>query len=276
MGKRILSTVLLWGIVGASLWFFRTTGALVLIAVISVLTLRELFQLMRAAGYTPFHKLGLCFGVLITMAPWYEASVRFPTHFLLALATIAFAVRLLRERTPENRVESLSSTLFGLIYVSLMLQYLVRIVTPLPNDTITPDGRLLLCLWLIATAKFCDVGALITGLAVGRHKMSPIISPQKTWEGAAGGVLVSMGVAAWIAWLARAQFPHHMTPLAAALMAVPLAALGIVADLIESVLKRRANLKDSGAAIPGLGGFFDMSDSLILVAPVGYFFFRLP
>ena len=66
------------------------------------------------------------------------------------------------------------------------------------------------------------------------------------------------------------------TPLVAALMAIPIAALGIVADLVESVLKRRANLKDSGSALPGLGGFFDMSDSLILAAPVGYFLFRLP
>jgi phosphatidate cytidylyltransferase len=59
-------------------------------------------------------------------------------------------------------------------------------------------------------------------------------------------------------------------------MAIPIALLGIVADLVESVIKRRANMKDSGGALPGLGGFFDMSDSLILVAPVGYFLFRLP
>jgi phosphatidate cytidylyltransferase len=157
-----------------------------------------------------------------------------------------------------------------------MLQYLVRIITPLPNDLVTADGRLLLCVWLVATAKFCDVGALLTGMAIGRHKMSPVISPKKTWEGAVGGVLISMVVAAFIAWLARNQFPAHMTPVVAACMAAPLAVLGIVADLVESVLKRTANMKDSGAAIPGLGGFFDMSDSLILVAPVGYLFFRLP
>jgi phosphatidate cytidylyltransferase len=130
--------------------------------------------------------------------------------------------------------------------------------------------------WLVATAKFCDVGALLTGMAIGRHKMSPVISPKKTWEGAVGGVLISMVVAAFIAWLARNQFPAHMTPVVAACMAAPLAVLGIVADLVESVLKRTANMKDSGAAIPGLGGFFDMSDSLILVAPVGYLFFHLP
>lgn len=276
MGKRILSTLVLWGIVGTALWYFRTAGALVLIGVIAVLTLGEFYQLMRAAGFTPFHKLGLCFGGLITMAPMLEAWLRLPMHLLLALATIAFAIRLLGERQPENRVETLGSTLLGLIYVSFMLHYLVRIVTPLPGDTLTPDGRLLLCLWLVAAAKFCDVGALLTGLAIGRHRMSPVISPKKTWEGAIGGVLSSMLVAAVFAWFARRHLPAHMTPGIAALMAAPLAVLGIVADLIESVIKRRANLKDSGGAIPGLGGFFDISDSLILAAPVGYLLFRLP
>jgi phosphatidate cytidylyltransferase len=276
MGKRVISTVLLWAVVGATLWFFRTPGAQVLIGAISVLTLAEFYRLMRGSGYAPFHKLGLCFGGLITMAPAAEAWLDFPSHLLLPLATVAFAIRLLSERTPENRMESLGSTLFGLVYVSLLLQYLVRIVTPLPGDAIPPEGRLLLCLWLVATTKFCDVGALLTGMAIGRHKMSPVISPKKTWEGAAGGILASMGVAALIAWLARDVFPPHLTPLVAALLAAPIAIVGIVGDLIESVLKRRANMKDSGGALPGLGGFFDLSDSLILAAPLGYLFFRLP
>lgn len=276
MGQRIFSTVLLWSIVGATLWFLRTTGALVLIAAISVLTLGEFYQLMRASGFYPFHKLGLCFGFLITMAPLIEARFPVPTHLLLALAAIVFAVRLLGERPPESRVESFCSTLFGLIYVSLMLQYFVRIVTPLEGDTISPDGRLLLGLWLVAVAKFCDVGALLTGLAIGRHKMSPVISPKKTWEGAIGGVLVAMGVGAAIAWLARDEFPAHLTPLVAALMAAPIGVLAIVADLVESVIKRRAGRKDSGALLPGLGGIFDTSDSLILAAPVAWFFFHLP
>jgi len=276
MGKRIFSTILLWSVVGATLWFFRTPGALVLIGVISVLTLSEFYQLMRGSGFAPFHKLGLVFGGLITMAPALQVLVPAPTHLLLPLATVAFAIRVLGERTPENRMETLASTLFGLVYVSLMLQYLVRIVTPLPGDSISPDGRLLLCLWLVATTKFCDVGALLTGMAIGRHRMSPVISPKKTWEGAVGGVLVSMGVGALIAWLAADVFPRHMTPLVAALIAAPIAVVGIAADLIESVLKRRANMKDSGSALPGLGGFFDLSDSMILTAPLGYLLFLLP
>ena len=276
MPQRILSTVVLWSVVAGSLWFFRTNGALVLIALISVFTLREFYQLMRAMGYAPFDKLGLFFGTLITVAPWVEAQFHRPAHPLLALATVVFAIRLLGERTPENRVESLAATLLGLVYVSLLMQYLTRIVTPLPGDAISANSRLLLCLWLVIVAKFCDMGALLSGLAFGRHKMSPLISPKKTWEGAVGGVLFSMATGALFASFARGVFPAHLTPLVAALVAAPIAVLGIVADLIESAIKRRANAKDSGATIPGIGGMFDLSDSILLAAPVGYFLFGLP
>lgn len=276
MGKRILSTVLLWTIVGASLWYFRTTGALVLITLISVLTLREFYQLMHGSGYDPFDKFGMLLGGLITLGPWLHAVGGWPTGLLLPVAVVIFAVRLLGERAPEKRLESLGSTLFGLVYVSVMMSYLIAIVTPLPGDTLSADGRLLLALWLVAVAKFCDVGALLSGLAFGRHKMSPRISPKKTWEGAVGGVLISTGLGALFAWLARGELPAHMTPLVAALIAVPIAIVGIVADLVESVIKRHANMKDSGTTIPGIGGVFDLSDSIILVAPIGYFLFRLP
>ena len=276
MGKRIVSTVLLWTLVGLALWYFRTNGALVLITLISVLTLREFYRLMHGAGYDPFDKFGMSIGGLITLGPWLHARLGWPSDFLLPLAVVVFAVRLLGERTPETRVESLASTLVGLVYVAVMLSYLVAIVTPLPGDIVSADGRLILCLWLVAVTKFCDTGALLTGLAIGRHKMSPQISPKKTWEGAVGGVLCSMGIGALIAWLARGMFPPHMTPLISALIALPIAIVGIIADLVESVLKRRANMKDSGRTIPGIGGMFDLSDSIILVAPIGYYLFRLP
>jgi phosphatidate cytidylyltransferase len=276
MPQRIFSTVLLWAIVAAVLWFFRINGALILVTVVSVLTLREFYLLMHGAGYRPFDRLGLLLGGLITIEPWLQARFGLPAGHTLALAVVIFSVRILGEREGQDRMGSLGSTLFGLVYVSFMLHYFTRILTPLPGDAVSPDGRLLLALWLIATAKFCDVGGLLAGLAFGRHKMSPQISPKKTWEGAVGGVLVSMGVGALIAWLARDHFPPHLTPLVAALFAIPIALLGIVSDLVESIIKRHAAIKDSGALIPGIGGMFDLSDSLLLVAPVGYLLFRLP
>jgi phosphatidate cytidylyltransferase len=271
VAKRITSTVVLWLLVLAALWYFRTNGAIVVIVGISVLTLRELYTLMAAAGNAPFSGLGLLFGGLITLAPWTQARYGIASHPLVALAAVVFSIRMLLERAPEKRVEALSSTLFGLVYVSLLLQYLVRLVTPQSGDTIAPEGRLVLCLWVVAVAKFCDVGALLTGLAIGRHPMAPLTSPKKTWEGAVGGVVVSMGIGALVAWLGRSVLPAAMTPLRAALLAAPLAAVAIVSDLVESVIKRRAALKDSGGGVPGIGGIFDLSDSLILAAPVAYF-----
>src|SRR5258706_3748028 len=203
MGKRIFSTLLLWTIVAIALWFFRTTGALVLITLISVLTLREFYQLMHASGYDPFDKFGMFFGALITLGPWARAQWGWPVHLLLPFAVIVFAIRLLGERTPETRVESLASTLFGLAYVPLLLQYLVAIATPLPGDAVSPDARLLLCLWLVAALKFCDTGALLTGNAIGRHQKAPQVSPKRTWEGAGGGGVIFMGGGAFIAGGAR-------------------------------------------------------------------------
>ena len=110
MVKRTLSTVALWTVIGIALWNFRTNGALVLLALITALTLREFYQLMHAMGHRPFDKLGIFFGTLITLAPWFEAQCHWPAHPLLALATVVFSVRLLGERTPETRVESLATT----------------------------------------------------------------------------------------------------------------------------------------------------------------------
>ncbi len=275
MAKRISSTVLLWLVVFAVLWFFRTTGAVVGIVLLSVFTLREFYQMMAASGDAPFAKLGMLFGGLITLAPWTEVRFGLPAHPLIALATLVFSIRMLSERTPDKRIDALASTLFGLVYVAVLLQYLVRIAVPVPGDTLTADARLVLVLWVVAVAKFCDVGALLTGMAIGRHPMAPGISPKKTWEGAAGGVAIAMGVGALIFLLARSVLPAPMNPLRGALLAAPLAAVGIVSDLVESVIKRRATLKDSGGGVPGIGGIFDLSDSLILAAPVGYFLLGL-
>ncbi len=272
MAKRIFSTVLLWAIVAGSLWYFRTTGAVILIGVIATLTLGEFYKLLAGAKLAPFDRLGMMLGGLITISPWLQQQHGLASEHLLALAVVIFAFRIIGERTTETRVEALASTVFGLVYVAFMLQYLVRIVIFNPY---APEQGLILFIWLVAVSKFCDVGALLTGLAIGKHKMSPEISPKKTWEGAIGGVIVSMGVGALFAWLARDHLPAHITPLYAALIAGPIAVVAIVSDLIESVIKRRAAIKDSGGVIPGIGGMFDVSDSLILTAPVGYLLLQL-
>jgi phosphatidate cytidylyltransferase len=266
--NRLLSFVVLWASVLAVLWFFRAAGALALITLLSVMTLREFYGLLQDSGHRPLAASGTLLGAMLATAPWVEPFWPGAAHLLpVAVAVVAC----LALRSPaEHRVDVLGSTLFGLLYVPALFAFLVKIVRPFPGDALPADGRLLLGLWLVAVVKFCDVGALLTGMAVGRHKMAPVISPKKTWEGAVGGVAVSAGLGALLAWLWRDSFPAHFTPGFAALAAVPLAILGVVSDLIESVIKRRANRKDSGQSIPGIGGIFDLTDSLLLTAPVGY------
>ena len=275
MTKRIVSTATIWIVILTALWCFRTPAAVVLASLCSVLALREFYRLQTAAGNAPFAWLGMFFGALITAAPWTEAVLGWPAHPLLAFAAVIFAIRILGERPAEKRVEALASTLFGLVYVALLLQYLVRLVTPLPGDAVSANGRLLLCVWLVAVAKSSDVGALVTGLLCGRHKMAPVISPKKTWEGAAGGVASSIIIGSVGAALARGHWaghwPAHLTPGRAAVIAVPIAVVAIISDLVESVIKRQAALKDSGRTVPGIGGVFDVVDSLLLTAPIGYF-----
>lgn len=270
MLKRILSTFALWAVVLLALRAFGSTGAIWMITAIGVLTLREFYTMVARSGVDPFDRCGMFLGAAITLGPLYFDRYAGAAE-LLALAVIVFSVRILRERDPQSRVETLAWSVFGVIYVPFMLHFIGRITL-----IETPHERtgLVMALWLIAVSKFCDVGALLSGMAFGKHKMAPQISPKKTWEGFIGGLITSALIGAGIAWFYRSYLPPGFTPGWAALLAVPIAAIAAASDLVESIMKRRASMKDSGAAIPGIGGMFDLTDSLILAAPLGYAVFH--
>ena len=276
MVSRLLSTLLLWAVILAGLWYFGAHAAVWLLAAIATLSLHEFYALTEKMGCAPFRWLGLLFCVLLIAAPYYvteymaggeEFAGLAPA--LLAVAIVLCSILSLGARDNGARVGALAASVSGLVYIPFLLHYLVRILL-LASD---PTSGLLQCVWVVAVSKFCDVGALLTGLAIGRHKLAPTISPKKTWEGAVGGVVMSAGVGAAYAYYAADYMPEDMTPAVAALLAMPLAVTTIVSDLIESSLKRRADSKDAGALIPGIGGALDLSDSLILTAPVAYFIF---
>jgi phosphatidate cytidylyltransferase len=274
--SRILSTLVLWVVLLGSLYCFGAHAAVALIALLSALTLHEFYGLTEKMGARPFRWMGIFFGVLMTAGPYYLAFyidefdlISGLATGLLVLAMLVTCGRALAERDNSSRIEAIAATVGGLFYIPFLLQFLVCILMR-ESDS---GENLALCLWVVAVAKFCDVGALLTGLAIGRHKMAPLISPKKTWEGAVGGVLVSAGVGAGVAFFASAHLPNSLTPLIAALIAALLAIIAIISDLMESALKRRADIKDTGKLIPGIGGAFDLADSLILTAPVAYFIF---
>jgi phosphatidate cytidylyltransferase len=130
-----------------------------------------------------------------------------------------------------------------------------------------PDGFawLLMACWLAWGSDSC---AYFVGRAIGRHKLYPKVSPQKTWEGAIGGVLgAAVGAYGWQAWIGPDIDGVHL-----AILAVLASTLGQCGDLAESLLKRSAGVKDSGKILPGHGGLFDRVDALIFVGPtlLGY------
>jgi phosphatidate cytidylyltransferase len=113
-----------------------------------------------------------------------------------------------------------------------------------------------------------DTGAFYTGRLLGRHKLAPSISPGKTWEGAVGGMLASLAMAA----LAHFWFFSNLSLKAALPLAAAMNVLGVIGDLTESALKRSAGAKDAANILPGHGGLLDRLDSLLFNAPVIYYF----
>jgi phosphatidate cytidylyltransferase len=132
-----------------------------------------------------------------------------------------------------------------------------------------PHGKDLVVM-AIAMAAFGDTFAMFAGKTIGRHKMTPILSPNKTWEGLAAGFLGSIFAALLVRHLLWPSI--HLLP--AVSLALIIGIVGPVGDLIESMIKRASHVKDAGALLPGHGGVLDRADALIFTAPVVYYFSR--
>ncbi len=282
MIQRVLSTVVLWSSLIALLLFFGPQAGVWAVALIGLVAQHEFYAILSKRGMQPFNKLGVFLGACMLLGPYYIGTLVMhrdepglaPTFLalntgILAAAVILCCVRILNEREPAHRVEALLATVFGLVLIPFLLQFFVCIFF-LGRDEYS---GLLLAVWLLAVVKFCDTGALLTGLAFGKTKLAPSISPKKTWEGAAGGIVFAMIVGAGLAFLMRNWLPESFSVPFAAAAAIPIAVLGIIGDLVESMIKRMADVKDSGGAIPGIGGAFDLIDSVLLAAPVAYLIF---
>lgn len=170
----------------------------------------------------------------------------------------------------ENFFANVGSTLFGMIYLGISLHLLQQLALIEGPDHTTRGTQLFLV--FLATVKMGDIGAYFGGRAFGKHKMSPRISPGKTWEGFAFSFVGAIAGAYLFSWALAATCSHPpfagwWQPLVWALVLGP---LGVAGDLAESAMKRDAAVKDSGAAVPGFGGFLDILDALILAAPIAY------
>jgi phosphatidate cytidylyltransferase len=165
---------------------------------------------------------------------------------------------------------------FTILYLGGLMGFIV-LVRAVGWTGSSPNGQMgmLALVSLIATVKMSDSGQYLVGRLIGRHKLSPVVSPGKTWEGAVGGVVFAVGTA----WLVFTTVAREMVepaprvgPIEIVFFGILVAVAGIVGDLAESMLKRDASVKDSSTWLPGFGGVLDMIDSLLLAAPVAYLF----
>jgi phosphatidate cytidylyltransferase len=283
--RRLASSVILWSVVlGALFSGNKLLSSYVFLAIMLVLAvsgLIEFYGMVEKRGLACFKGWGIAAGVLLMVATFWQSSGLFgladgPARAndfetsILIIFVLGLCIRQFVSRTNTAGILAISTTLFGLMYVPWLLNFIQKIhFFPGLGET---AGSFYI-LYFILVTKFSDMGAYCVGSLIGRHKMIPRISPGKTWEGFGGAIVVSTGISLLFAHLAGPRLPG-MTLLHAAILGVVLSVAAVVGDLIESLFKREAGLKDSGKLFPGIGGILDLLDSLLFNAPLMYLYLR--
>ena len=260
-------------------------GGLLYLAVIMgivLLGLREFYRLIEDKGAQPLVGFGLAAGVAIPVVAYvgneYHATI------LMTATLLAVMVGQVGKAQITEALASISGTFFGVFYVGWLLSH--AIVLRQFHDVvsakwgaaaaagISPDAGAFYMFYTVGTVVMCDVGAYFGGRAWGRRKLAPQISPSKTVEGALAGI--GVGVCAGLVVkgvfdLAWPSMSRDFSWLVALLFGLVLSIVGIIGDLVESLLKRDARVKDTGSLLPGMGGVLDRIDSNLLAIPVMYY-----
>jgi len=265
--KRILTAIVLIALVFVAVRLAPLPIFWIMLSVLALLAVFEVRAILSAMNRPAWPMLSSA-GTLAVMAaflppkPWL-APVLIGFFGVLTVRTV------LSRKSASESVTRLVSTLFLATYLGLTLGHVGGLLTSQAGEA-RERGEDLLILALVAV-YVGDSCAYYGGRAFGRHKMAPAISPSKTWEGAFFGILGSILGAVSGSLI----FMHVLPLLHAVLLGVLLGGAGIFGDLLESLLKRAADVKDSGALLPGHGGVFDRIDSLLLAAPLLYWYHRL-
>lgn len=271
--RRLFTTVVLWALVLGALFsgnlLVADLALLAVVAVITVFALLEFCDLVQRRGIACFRSYAVATGVLFVSAVWLAETGLLsdkvsPLVVNLALGgsiVIGLFVRRLFWTDMENGLAAVGGTLLALVYIPWLLGFLMSVYFH------SEDNGSWWLLYFILVTKASDMGAYSVGSLIGRHKMIPRVSPGKTWEGLGGALAVSTGAS-----LAFAHFAHDrlvgMTFSHALILGLLLGGGAVVGDLVESLFKREAGVKDSGAYFPGIGGVLDLVDSLLFNAPI--------
>ncbi len=272
---RIISGVSFLSVVGAMALWAPTWVIGLFILALCTLAILETVSLLCAAGFPSLKWTSLGIGLLWMVSAWFAAAHTGALHFLNwvmpGLSAWAIFLGCLFRSDQTKTLEKVTGSFCTVAYVPGLMQFLLLLLF-LGEGSRHGDGRMLL-LYGILVIKFTDIGAYFTGCAIGKHKLIPKISPAKTWEGVLGGVALSVV----ISLLTLTAFRFNVSGMAftwidGIVLGVLLAASGILGDLVESMLKRAADIKDSGHWIKGMGGLLDVLDSLLFAFPVLYLY----
>ena len=267
MLARISSMIVLWAIATLSIIYGKSYGFAIIIGMLALAANIEVCALLRKMGFKPslWYIQITTLVIFICSTNVLAGKQIFISEWIGLFAIAILGLSIVIDPYGDYVKKTVLPTAATIFIVPFMLKNYALIAS-------LGEGfkYIMVAVWVIAAAKFSDVGAYVIGCAFGHHKMAPTMSPNKTWEGAVGGIISSAIIGAVISGfcLKYELFPARLTPLTTALISMPIGMVAIISDLLESVLKRRAGVKDSGAIIPGIGGALDLADSLLLVAPI--------
>ena len=272
----ILIPPLLYVIYQGGVWVLAT------VLLITMIGLTEFYDMIEAKGAEPLRTFGMVAAAALQVVA-YLGSEYVATLMLSAVLLGVMVAQLGKARISES-LASISGTFFGVFYVGWLLSHAIvlrdftdnvaRRFGPEATANLNPDAGFFYLLFTIVVVIGGDAGAYFAGRAYGRRKLAPRISPNKTVEGALGavvsGTLFGVGLKAFfdaqLPWLAP-DFGYAFCVATCVVLSV----VGMLGDLVESLLKRDARLKDSGGLLPGTGGVLDRIDSNLLAIPVMYY-----
>ena len=255
--KRILSSIVLIGMIYAIVFVDWVCGLTVTLFV--ALGLYEFFTMLQKKGIGIYKYFGIVVGAIIPLSITFsfELTKNWELFFII-LALLFLIFMQFTRRANSGTIVDISTTIFGIIYVSWFLSFMIKIRYL--------EGGLGLFLSVLFITKLGDIGAYFIGSRFGKTPLIPRISPKKSIEGALGGLFSSVIGALISRPFLSLSYPHLV------FMGIFLGILAQAGDLSESLMKRDCQVKDSGRLFPGMGGVLDVIDSLLFTAPAFYFY----
>ena len=249
-------------------------GLMIILLLMMPAAVAELAALFTAEHVRPYRLIAsmgsgaLAFHAFLTQWPAFASIAASCMAFIVVFVMLLAALRRALAKQSEEAIVRMAGTVLATLYLGGLAWFLMAIrvkhTDPIDNSRYGFNGSTTIVLMILLVVKSTDIGAYFGGRALGRHKMIPWLSPGKTWEGLAFGLATAAGVAM--------AFSHsiHQPLWKSALFGACIGALGQLGDLLESLMKRDAEVKDSGHLIPGFGGVLDVIDSPLFAAPFAY------